>query len=94
VDLDILNAHNIDWRFYIVIKSTNYAHTDSPPPPFFSIPTIGIRASPSRRILTTGRRTWNTLRLEHQGLMVRTIPSRIKGWKHFYKHEYLMFGNK
>jgi hypothetical protein len=29
--LMILNAHNIHWRFYIVIKITNCAHTDSPP---------------------------------------------------------------
>ena len=28
---DILNAHDIYWRFYIVIKITNWDHTDSTP---------------------------------------------------------------
>jgi hypothetical protein len=48
-----LNAHNIHWRFYIVIKSTNCVHIDSLPP--LNIPTIGIIEGPSRRNLTTLR---------------------------------------
>jgi hypothetical protein len=66
-------------------------HVDSSPP--LRIPTIGIREGPSRNSLTTGRRSWNTLILEHQGLMEKTMPFGIKGWKPFYMHRDLMFGS-
>jgi hypothetical protein len=62
-------------------------------PPILSIPTIGIREGPSRKILTTERRSWNMLRLEHQGLMDKTIPFGIKGCKPFYRHRDLMLGS-
>jgi hypothetical protein len=61
--------------------------------PPFSIPIIGIKASPSRNNLTNGRRSWNIIRLKHQGLMDRNMPFGIKGWKPFYKDTDLMFGN-
>jgi hypothetical protein len=69
---------------------------DSPPlSVLVNIPTIGIRAGPSRSSLTTGRRSWNTLRLEHQCLMVKNYTFWNKRMKNIFTGTRdLMFGNQ
>jgi hypothetical protein len=60
-----------------MVKSDNKVIILIHPSPF-SIPTIGIQGGPSINNLTTRRRSWNTLRLEHQGLMEKTMPFGVK----------------
>jgi hypothetical protein len=43
-----------------------------------NIPATGIRVGPSRINITTRIRSWNKLILEHQYLMVITMPSGTK----------------
>jgi hypothetical protein len=38
-----------------VVKSGKSDHTDSPPPPPLSIPTIGLKAGPSRKQFKHGK---------------------------------------